>query len=155
MQTSTRTRVWELVRRDRFKRKYNEYEPFIKIVARAFSRNRSLDRQDYEQVGRIALWRNFERIEDGYEVRDEGAYYRSVIRNAMRDFYRTRHETNVEIYEYDGPKPRVKRFKYGGKVKGRIQYHGDKLKRVHEGHTPVTSLDYLEEACGIYEKLPE
>ena len=64
----------------------------------------------------------------------------------MLDYYRKEYRRNYEVWVYDrknGP-TRVKRYRYGGEWKARIQYHGDKLKRVALGHrAPREYKDYF------------
>jgi hypothetical protein len=119
-------------------RTLDEYEGFVRSKAWQYTR-RYDDLQDFQQVGREAVVKVFEAIEGGLRVRSEKGYYLNSIQNAMLDYYRMQYRRNYEVWVYDkknGP-TRVKRYRYGGEWKARIQYHGDKLKRVVLGHRAV------------------
>ena len=119
-----------------------EFEKFIRWKASGYAWWYD-DRKDFEQVGREAVVRVFEAIEGGLRLWSEKGYYLSSIENAMRDYYRKEYRPNYVVWEYDrknGP-TRVKRYFYGGRWKARIQYHGDKLKRVALQHQPPVSFE--------------
>jgi|SRR5215210_3070656 len=122
----------------------DEYEGFIRAKAWQFAR-RYDDQKDFQQVGREAVVKVFGAIEGGLNVRSVKGYYLTCIQNAMLDYYRKEHRRNFEVWEYDkknGP-TRVKRYRYGGEWRGRIQYHGDKLKRVALGHRAPQDLEKI------------
>lgn len=120
-----------------------EYEGFICRKAWQYAR-RYDDQKDFQQVGRKAVVEVLSALEDGLVVRSEKGYYLNSIDNAMLDYYRKEYRRNCEVWQYDrknGP-TRVKRYRYGGEWKARIQYHGDKLKRIAHRHR--TPLNYEE-----------
>jgi hypothetical protein len=123
-------------------RKLAEYEGFVRWQARRLSRTYE-DRKDFAQVGREAVVRVFEATRKGLKVRSEKGYYLNAIKNAMIDYFRKEYRPNHAVWEYDrknGP-IRVKRYRYHGRWKGRIQYHGDKLKRVALKHQAPLNFD--------------
>ncbi len=135
--------VWRVTRDHELGRTLDEYEKFIYSKAWEYSR-RGDDFNDFQQVGREAVVKVFEQIEGGLKVRSEKGYYLNSIDNAMLDYHRKEYRHNYEVWEYDrknGP-IRVKRYRYRGEWKARIQYHGDKLKRVAQQYQ--TSLNYEE-----------
>ncbi len=138
---------WAVVRRVRREHdlvhKLNEYEKFVQCKARRLSWTYE-DRKDFEQVGREAVVRVFETTRKGRKVRSEKGYYLNAITYAMISYSRKEYRPNYAVWEYDrknGP-TRVKRYRYQGRWKGRIQYHGDKLRRVTRKHQ--TPLDFDE-----------
>jgi DNA-directed RNA polymerase specialized sigma24 family protein len=127
--------VRRIVRDPKLRSTLDEYERFIWWKAKKLARTYE-DRKDFEQVGREAVVKVFKAMEGALKVRSEKGYYLNSIENAMLDYYRRQYRRNYEVWVYDkknGP-TRVKRYRYGGEWKARIQYHGDKLKRVVLGH---------------------
>jgi hypothetical protein len=123
----------------------DEYERFIWWKAGKLARTYE-DRKDFEQVGREAVIKVFKAMEGELKVRSEKGYYLNSIENAMLDYYRMHYRRNYEVWVYDKENglTRVKRYRYGGEWKARIQYHGDKLKRVALGYrAPRNFEDYL------------
>ncbi len=123
--------------------KLDEYEGFVRWQARLRARKHE-DRKDFEQVGREAVVKVFEATQKGLKVRSEKGYYLNAIKYAMSDYSRKEYRPNHAVWQYDrrnGP-TRVKRYRYQGRWKGRIQYHGDKLKRVALKHQ--AALDFYE-----------
>ncbi len=129
-------------REHQLRRKLAEYEGFVRWQASRHARKYE-DRKDFEQVGREAVVRVFEATQKGLKVRSEKGYYLNAIKYAMIDYSRKEYRHNHAVWEYDrenGP-TRVKRYRYGGEWKGRIQYHGDKLKRVALNHQAPLDFD--------------
>ena len=129
----------------RLRRTLDEYEGFVRSKAGQYARAYD-SRVDFEQVGREAVAKVFEAIEGGLRLQSEKGYYLNSIENAMLDYYRKEYRCNYDVWEYDrknGP-TKVKRYRYGGQWKARIQYHGDKLKRVtHRYQTPLNYEEYF------------
>lgn len=129
-------------RKHELARKLGEYEGFVRWKASRLAWTHE-DRKDFEQVGREAVVRVFEATRKGLKVRSEKGYYLNAIKYAMIDYSRKEYRRNHAVWEYDrqnGP-TRVKRYRYGGEWKGRIQYHGDKLKRVAFKHQAPLDFD--------------
>lgn len=125
------------------RRTLDEYEGFVRMKARQYAWAYD-SRMDFEQVGREAVVKVFKATRGGLRVESEKGYYLNSIENAMLDYCRKEYRCNYDVWEYDrknGP-TKVKRYRYGGKWKARIQYHGDKLKRVT--HSYLTPLSYKE-----------
>jgi len=123
-------------------RRLAEYEGFVRWQARRWARTYE-DRKDFEQIGREAVVKVFEATQKGLKVRNEKGYYLNAIKYAMIDYSRKEYRHNYAVWEYDrrnGP-TRVKRYRYQGRWKGRIQYHGDKLKRVALKHQAALDFD--------------
>jgi hypothetical protein len=111
--------------------KLDEFEGFVRSKANKLAWTQN-DRKDFEQVGREAVVKVFDAIQEGLKVSSEKGYYLDSIEHAMIDYSRKEYRPNYAVWEYDrknGP-TRVKRYRYRGEWKARIQYHGDKLKRV-------------------------
>jgi len=134
------TTVRRLLREQRLKRALEEYEKFVSIMSYKFAWGNHADREDFKQEGREAVWRAVMTLE---AKADNGThqYFRVAVYRAMIDYNRKLRRRNYEVWEYTGPPPKVKRYRYDGKWKAKIKYHPDKLERVTYEYEPQPSVD--------------
>lgn len=134
------TAVRRILRERKVNRALEEYERFVSIKAYQFAWGNHADREDFEQEGREAVWRAVMTLESkGAQATPQ--YFRVAIRRAMIDYNRKLRRRNYQVWEYTGPPPRVKRYRYGGKWKAKIKFHPDKVERVTYQYESQASLD--------------
>jgi DNA-directed RNA polymerase specialized sigma24 family protein len=133
------TAVQQLLRRQRLRRALEDYEKFIRIKAFEFARSPH-EREDFEQEGRIAVWRAVTALE---AKQDKGShrYFRVAINRAMIDYWYKVYRRNCQVWRYTGPPPKVERYRYRGELKARVRFHPAKVERVVYQYEPQPSLD--------------
>jgi DNA-directed RNA polymerase specialized sigma24 family protein len=136
------TTVRRILREFRMKRALEEYEKFLSIKAYEFAWKNYAQKEDFEQEGRVAIWRAVATLEARGE-KGTHQYFRTAIERAMIDYARRVHRPNHEVWVYTGPPPRVHKVRYGGKTKTKMQYFGDKLRRVDYKYAPTLNYDEL------------
>jgi hypothetical protein len=134
--------VRRILREYRMKRALEEYKRFLGIKAYEFAWKNHTHKEDFEQVGRVAIWRAVTTLE-ARGAKGAHRYFRQAITRAMIDYARWVREPNYEVWVYTGPPPRIHEVRYGGKTKTKMQYFGDKLARVAYRYEPPLSYDEI------------
>jgi hypothetical protein len=134
------TTVRRILRAYRIKRALEEYEKFLNAKANEFAWKNHTHKEDFEQEGRVAIWRAVTTLEARGE-KGTHRYFREAINHAMIDYARRLRRPNYEVWVYTGPPPRVHEVRYGGKTKTKMQYFGDKLTRVTYRYEPTLTYD--------------
>jgi hypothetical protein len=111
--------VRRILREYRLKCALEEYEKFVRIKASEFAWGNHADKEDFGQEGREAVWRAVMTLESK-GAQGTPQYFRVAIKRAMIDYNRKLRRRNYQVWEYTGPPPRVKRYRYGGKWKTKI-----------------------------------
>jgi hypothetical protein len=138
--------VRQILQEYRMKRALEEYATFLDIKAYEFAWKNHTHKEDFEQEGRVAIWRAVTTLVARGE-KGTHRYFREAITHAMIDYARKLRRPNYEVWVYTGPPPRVHEVRYGGKTKTKMQYFGDKLTRVAYRYEPT--LNYGEHFAEI------